>query len=167
MHVHAYEKLWLGMALVLILLLIGTVTYGALGPGIAMIAEADDPLNPDALDEDERFADPRVEQVGPDEYEAYVVARQFIFQPDPIVVPADSTVTFEVTSGDVIHGFEVVGTNANVMVVPGEVSRITVEVDEPGTYGIICNEYCGAGHHDMEGTLEVVQPDEFDGGDDE
>jgi len=80
-------------------------------------------------------------------------------------------VTFYVTSRDVIHGFEVVGTNANTMVVPGEVSDITVETDEPQEYGLLCNEYCGAGHHVMEGKVHVVSQAEFEehqsGGDDE
>jgi len=95
-------------------------------------------------------------------YAAYVVARQFTFQPDPIVVPANSTVTFYVTSADVIHGFEVVGTNANAMVVPGEVSELTVKVEEPQEYGLICNEYCGAGHHVMEGKVNVVSQAEYE-----
>ncbi|WP_096394691.1 cytochrome c oxidase subunit II [Halorubrum trapanicum] len=167
MHIHAYEKLWLALSIVLILALIGTVTYGAVGPGVAMVADSQSTIDPTALDEDERFSEPRVEQVGENEYEAYVVARQFGFQPDPIVVPANSTVTFYVTSADVIHGFEVVGTSANTMVVPGEVSEITVETDEPTEYGIVCNEYCGAGHHVMEGKLHVVSQSEFEnrGGD--
>lgn len=162
MHVHDYEKIWLGLSLVLILLLIGTVTYGAVGPGVAMVADDQDTLDPNALDEDDRFADPRVEQVGENEFEVYVVAKQFEFEPDPIVVPANSEVTFYITSPDVIHGFQVVGTNANTMVIPGEVAAITVETDEPGTYGVVCNEYCGAAHHAMEGTLEVVPEDEYD-----
>ncbi|SFR30682.1 MULTISPECIES: cytochrome c oxidase subunit II [Halorubrum] len=167
MHIHAYEKLWLALSIVLILALIGTVTYGAVGPGVAMVADSQSTIDPAALDEDERFSEPRVEQVGENEYEAYVVARQFGFQPDPIVVPANSTVTFYVTSADVIHGFEVVGTSANTMVVPGEVSEITVETDEPTEYGIVCNEYCGAGHHVMQGKLHVVSQSQFEnrGGD--
>ncbi|MDZ5813041.1 MAG: cytochrome c oxidase subunit II [Halorubrum sp.] len=168
MHIHAYEKLWLALSIVLILALIGTVTYGAVGPGVAMVADTQPTVDATALDEDERFSEPRVEQVGEDEYEVYVVARQFGFQPDPIVVPANSTVTFQVTSADVIHGFEVAGTNANAMAVPGEVSEITVETDDPDEYGIVCNEYCGAGHHGMEGKFNVVSQSEFEsGGDDE
>jgi cytochrome c oxidase subunit 2 len=170
MHVHAYEKLWLGLSVGLILLLIGSVTYGAVGPGVAMIADDPEPVEPGALDEDDRFAEPRVEQVGENEYAAYVVAYQFGFDPDPIVVPENSRVTLYVTSRDVIHGFEVVGTNANAMVVPGEVSEITVEVGEPQEYGLLCNEYCGAGHHVMEGSVRVVSDSEYedrtDGGDD-
>ena len=169
MHIHAYEKLWLALSIVLILALIGTVTYGAVGPGVAMVADSQSTIDSGALDEDERFSEPRVERVGENEYEAYVVAYQFGFEPTPIVVPANSTVTLYVTSRDVIHGFEVVGTNANTMVVPGEVSEITVETEDPTEYGIVCNEYCGAGHHVMEGKLHVVSQSEFEsnGGDGE
>jgi cytochrome c oxidase subunit 2 len=169
MHIHAYEKLWLAASILLILLLIGSVTYGAVGPGVAMVADSEPTVNAQALDENERFSEPRVERVGENEYAAYVVAYQFGFEPSPIVVPEDSTVTFYVTSRDVIHGFEVVGTNANTMVVPGEVSELTVEVDGAEEYGLICNEYCGAGHHVMEGKVNVVSQAEFearnDGGD--
>ncbi|MBP1922375.1 cytochrome c oxidase subunit 2 [Halorubrum alkaliphilum] len=164
MHIHAYEKLWLALSIVLILLLIGSVTYGAVGPGIAMVSDSGGQIDATALDEDDRFADPRVEQVGENSYEVYVVAFQYGFDPgtiDPIVVPENSEVTFYITSPDVIHGFEVVGTNANTMVVPGEVAEITVEANEPREYGIVCNEYCGAGHHDMEGTMEVVTEEEY------
>ena len=162
MHIHAYEKIWLAASVLLILLLLGSVTYGAVGPGVAMVSDTQQTIDPGALDEDERFSEPRVERVGEDEYAAYVVARQYGFQPDPIVVPANSTVTFYVTSADVTHGFEVAGTNANTMVIPGEVSEITVETDDPAEYGIVCNEYCGPGHHVMQGTLEVVSRSDFD-----
>lgn len=162
MRIHTYEKLWLVASLVLIVGFIATVTYGAVGVGIAMIDDSEGTIDPNAIDEDDRFAEPRVEAVGDGEYEAYVVAMQFVFQPNTIEVPEDSTVTFHVTSRDVIHSFSIVGTNANTMVIPGEISTMTVEVDEPGTYGILCNEFCGSGHHTMEGQLVVVPEDEFE-----
>ncbi|WP_265110088.1 cytochrome c oxidase subunit II [Halosolutus halophilus] len=162
MRIHTYEKLWLVAALVLIVAFIVTITYGSIGLGISMIDDSEEVLPPDDISEDDRFSEPRVEQVGENEYEAYVVARTFIFQPDPIEVPANSEVTFYVTSADVIHGFSVVGTNTNTMVIPGEVSTMTVEFDEPEEYGVICHEYCGSQHHTMEGKLNVVPEDEFD-----
>lgn len=48
------------------------------------------------------------------------------------------------------------------MAIPGEVATMTVEFDEPGEYGVICNEYCGSQHHEMEGELIVVDEDEFE-----
>ncbi len=162
MNIHTYEKVWLIGSMVLIVGFIVTITYGAVGLGIAMVDDSEETIEPTELDEDERFAEPRVEQVGENEYEAYVVAQTFMFQPDPIEVPAGGEVTFYATSRDVIHSFSVVGTNVNTMVIPGEVATMTVEFDEPGEYGVVCNEYCGSGHHEMEGELHVVPEGEFD-----
>jgi len=161
MRIHTYEKLWLAGSFVLIVGFMVTITYGSVGLGITMIDDEADGVSPGEINADERFNDPRVEQVGEDEYEVYVVAMTFIFQPDPIEVPADSEVTFYVTSRDVIHGFEVPGTNINSMAIPGQVAELTVEFDEPGTYGIICNEYCGPQHHTLEGSLIVTPESEF------
>ncbi|MXV62448.1 cytochrome C oxidase subunit II [Natronorubrum sp. JWXQ-INN-674] len=162
MNIHTYEKVWLIAALVLIVGFIATITYGSVALGITMVGDQEETIEPSELNDDERFGEPRVEQVGENEYEAYVIAQTFTFYPDPIEVPADSEVTFYVTSRDVIHSFSVAGTNINTMVIPGEVSKMTVEFDEPDEYGVVCNEYCGDFHHTMEGLLHVVPEDEFD-----
>ena len=162
MNIHTYEKVWLIAALVLIVAFIATVTYGSVGLGIAMVSDDEPSIDPSALDEDDRFDDPRVEHVGDNEYEVYVVARTFSYSPGTIEVPENSEVTFYVTSSDVIHSFSVAGTNITTMVIPGEVSEMTVEFDEPDEYGIVCNEYCGSHHHTMEGQLQVVPDEEFD-----
>jgi cytochrome c oxidase subunit 2 len=162
--IHRYEKLWLGASLLLIVIFIATVTYGAVGAGIEMVSASGGTISPDAVSEHPQFSDPGVERVGEDEYEAYVVARRFFFQPSTMQVPANSTVTFYVTSPDVIHGYSLVGTNTNVMAIPGQISEFTVEFDEPTTYGVVCNEYCGSAHHTMSGTLEVVPQSEWEGG---
>ena len=52
-------------------------------------------------------------------------------------------------------GFQIVGTNANAMAIPGYVSQFTMTFDTPGEYLITCNEYCGVMHHGMVGTLIV------------
>jgi cytochrome c oxidase subunit 2 len=163
MEIHRYEKLWTAAALLLIVGFIATVTYGAVGPGVKMVDDSGGTVDVDNLDQTE-FSDPGVRKVGANEYEVYVLSRQFLFQPgttQPIRVPANSRVTFYITSADVIHGFEVAGTNINTMAIPGQVSEITVRFDEPGEYGIVCHEYCGAGHHTMEGQLVVVPQDQF------
>ncbi len=162
MNIHNYEKLWLVAAMVLIVVFIVTITYGSVGLGIAMISDSEETIAPDEINDHPGFGDPGVEQVGENEYEAHVVAMTFIYQPNEIEVPANSEVTFYVTSRDVIHSFSVAGTNVNTMVIPGEISELTVEFDEPGEYGILCNEYCGIDHHNMEGTLTVVPEDEFE-----
>ncbi|MCU4752442.1 cytochrome c oxidase subunit II [Halobacteria archaeon AArc-curdl1] len=169
MNIHNYEKLWLIAAMLLIIGFIVTITYGSVGLGIAMIDDSEETIDPNALEDHERFGDLGVHQTGDGEYDVNIRAYQFNFEPgssalgvhDPIVVPENSEVTLYVTSPDVIHSFSVVGTNANTMVVPGEISVMTVEFNEAREYGILCNEYCGSGHHGMEGVIEVVPEDEF------
>ncbi|WP_254762924.1 cytochrome c oxidase subunit II [Natrinema marinum] len=162
MNIHTYEKAWLVASMVLIVGFIATITYGAVGPGIAMIDDDGGSINPDEINDHERFAEPGVTHVGGNEYEVAVVAQAWSYSPSQIEVPANSEVTFYITSRDVTHSFTVVGTNMNTMVIPGQVSQMTVKFDEPGEYGILCNEYCGEYHHTMEGKLNVVPEDEFD-----
>ncbi len=174
MEIHKYEKLWFVTAMVLIIAFIATITYGAVGAGIAMVDDDGGTVDPDNVGEyeirdDVTFADiqeSQAQHVEGDEYEVAVESIQFAFLPgtgQAIEVPENSEVTFYITSPDVIHGFNIVGTNVNTMVIPGEMAQITVEFDEPGEYGIVCNEFCGAGHEEMEGNLEVVPEDEWGG----
>lgn len=172
MKIHTYEKFWLAASMLLIVGFILTVTYGSVGLGIAMINDSEETIDPGTVTDHDKFGpafsgEQAVYQTGEDEYDVYIVAMQFIFRPGEIEVPADSTVTFHLTSADVIHSFSVVGTNANTMVIPGEISTMTVETEEPGEYGFICSEYCGDAHHDMEGKLIVTPEDEFEMEDDQ
>lgn len=166
MEVHRFEKLWLVVSMLLIVGWIGTVIYGSVGPGVAMVGDQDRQVDSNDPVASEDFREPGVycNDAGT-ECDVYVLSQQFNFQPDPIVVPANSTVTFHLVSKDVVHGFEVVGTNLNVMVVPGQVTQATVEFDEPREYGVVCNEYCGSGHHTMAANIEVVPRSEFNGSD--
>jgi cytochrome c oxidase subunit 2 len=72
-----------------------------------------------------------------------------------IRVPVRTPVTFRVTSSDVLHGFQIVGTNVNLTVSPGYVSEVTTTFARPGEYLIVCNEYCGLAHHLMQGRVIV------------
>ena len=161
MNIHTYEKFWLAAAMALIVGFILTITYGTVGIGVAMVDDSEETIDPENLNEHPDFSSPGVEQVGENEYDVYVQVVQFAFLPAEVEVPADSTVNLHLTSRDVIHSYSVVGTNANTMVIPGEIAEVTFEVDGPREYGVICTEYCGGGHHDMEGKLTVVPEDEF------
>jgi len=169
MEIHRYEKLWFGVALLLIVSFIGTIAYGAVGAGVTMISDSGGTVDPDNIGDHEKFQDwpqNNATHVEGDQYEVSVQALQFAFIPgssDPIRVPANSEVTFYITSPDVTHGFSLAGTNVNSMVIPGQISEITVEFDEPGEYGIVCHEYCGPGHETMSGQVVVVPEEEWGG----
>jgi cytochrome c oxidase subunit 2 len=64
------------------------------------------------------------------------------------------------TSGDVIHGFQIDGTNVNLMAIPGTVAYARVKFDKPGVYHMVCHEYCGIGHQDMATKIIVKEGDQ-------
>jgi cytochrome c oxidase subunit 2 len=39
---------------------------------------------------------------------------------------------------------------------PGYVNRLRVQFDRPGTYQVLCLEFCGMSHHAMRGLIEVT-----------
>jgi cytochrome c oxidase subunit 2 len=90
-----------------------------------------------------------------------IIATQFAFVPQCVVVPADRPVTLRFATPDVIHGILVTGTNVNTMVVPGYVSQVHTEFRRTGDLLMPCHEYCGFGHSQMLATVRVVAPDQF------
>ena len=88
--------------------------------------------------------------------DAYLMAERYGFTPN-LVLEAGHTYRLLISSTDVLHGFSIVGghQNLNIEVVPEHVFRVTLKPEEPGTYLIICNEYCGLGHHKMRGEIVV------------
>jgi cytochrome c oxidase subunit 2 len=114
-------------------------------------------IDPKSVWTDPRFANRGVEQTPGGSVRVTGIAMMFAFQPGEIRVPAGKKVTFRLTSADVVHGFQIVGTNANAMVVPGYVTQFSTVFERPGEYLIVCNEYCGLGHHMMMGKLIVEE----------
>ena len=90
-----------------------------------------------------------------------LVAQQYSFNPQCLLVPAGVPVTFRGTSTDVIHGFNVAGTNANTMLIPGFVATFTTTFRNPGERLMPCHEYCGTGHEGMWARVRVLPADEF------
>ena len=90
-----------------------------------------------------------------------LVAQQYSFEPQCMLVPADTPVTFRGTSSDVIHGFVVGTTNANVMLIPGYVATFTTTFRKAGEHLMPCHEYCGTAHAAMWAHVKVVPQPEF------
>jgi len=91
-----------------------------------------------------------------------VVAQQYSFTPQCILVPANTPVTFRATSADVVHGFLIADTNVNSMVEPGYVPTFKTRFDKPGDHVMPCHEYCGTGHEGMWAHVKVIDATEFD-----
>lgn len=90
-----------------------------------------------------------------------LIAQQYAFIPQCIVVPAEMPVTFRGTATDAIHGFMVGRTNANTMLIPGFVATFTTRFTQEGEQLMPCHEYCGSGHEAMWARVQVLSPQEF------
>ena len=167
MHFHKFEKIFLTFgigALVLFLVILG---YGAfyLGTHPQSHGVTIDPQNVEAHEafKPENLGLTKVDE---DRYIVNVVASAFHYDfgvdadgnaINHIEIPKGATVLFQVVTKDVIHGFNIAGTNVNMMVEPGYISSMEVEMNQAGEFTLLCNEYCGIGHHMMYTTVEVYQ----------
>ncbi|RKO62186.1 cytochrome c oxidase subunit II [Caldibacillus debilis] len=154
---HKYEKIWLVFgigALIFFLSVIGVSAFYLGNQPPSCLATID----PDKVDQTAPFSEPGLKKVeGKDwDYELVYVAQAFSYTPNEVEIPKGAKVKFIVTTKDVIHGFEVAGTNVNMMVEPGYISEKVATFDKPGEYLVLCNEYCGAGHHMMYSKIKVV-----------
>jgi cytochrome c oxidase subunit 2 len=90
-----------------------------------------------------------------------VLANQYAFTPNCIVVPSDTPVTIRATSADVIHGFSVTNTNVNLMLVPGYIATVKARFPAPADLLMPCHEFCGTGHAAMWAHVKVVDKAAF------
>src|ERR1700757_4219489 len=97
----------------------------------------------------------------PTHYELHYVARMWKFEPENVTVPEGSTVDIYLSAADVTHGLILLGTNLNLMAVPGVVNYARVKFDKPRVYQLLCHEFCGTGHDRMAAELHVVDTASF------
>lgn len=152
-----YEKGFLALSAVMLVAFLGALGYAAFAMNIQLPSD-EGALNPREVRQTEPFSDPGpgVYRTGRGEYRVVLMSSAWRFSPSEVEVPAGSTVTFVGTSADVLHGFHIEGTRVNVMMIPGEVTRVTYTFEEPGEHDFVCHEYCGIGHHRMYGELTVT-----------
>ena len=65
------------------------------------------------------------------------------------------TYRLHISSMDLQHGFSLQPLNMNFQVVPKYDHVLTITPTSAGEFPIICNEFCGIGHHTMTGRIIV------------
>lgn len=157
MHIHKYEKWWLVFGTATLVAFLIIVGIGAFHKG-SHPNSARGTINYEHVREQAPFDNPGVFKVeGKDwDYEVVILASAFLYEPMEIEVPVGSKVKFIATAADVIHGFQVAGTNINMMLEPGYYSEYIADINKTGEFLIVCNEYCGTGHALMHSMLKVV-----------
>jgi len=154
MKVHVYERVWLGASAVMIAGFLSAVVFSAVTHAVHPPSHMET-VDPEKVWSHPDFSNPRVETRADGSMLVVGMAQMYSFQPDPITVKAGKPVTFRLTSPDVIHGFQIVGTNVNATIIPGYVTQQTVTFPKKGEYLVVCNEYCGLAHHIMQARVVV------------
>jgi cytochrome c oxidase subunit 2 len=86
----------------------------------------------------------------------YLIAR--LWQWWPIFeLQKDENYRLHISSLDWQHGFSLQPVNINLQVHPGYEMVTTITPTDSGEFTIVCNEYCGIGHHQMVGKILVVE----------
>src|SRR4051812_29641045 len=86
-----------------------------------------------------------------------VTARKFEFSPSVIELKVGVPVILEFRSADRRHGFALPDLHVDEQIEAGEVKRIRIVPDKPGTFEFHCSVFCGSGHEEMSGQV-VVKP---------
>ncbi len=85
----------------------------------------------------------------------YLLAAQYQWTP-VLELEEGAEYTLHLSSLDVNHGFNLYPFNVNFQVVPGYDYGLRITPTEAGDFRIVCNEFCGVGHHLMVGKVIVV-----------
>ena len=121
MNVAFYERIWMWAATAIIAIFLGAIFVTAAAQAVEPPSHIET-VDPATILSHPEFGKPAITTRPDGSVIVPVVAGMFSFAPDPIEVPANVRVTFRLTSADIIHGFQIVGTNANAMAIPGYVS---------------------------------------------
>lgn len=77
-----------------------------------------------------------------------------------LILQKDQSYKLHISSKDVVHGFSIQPVNMNFQVYPGYDYVLEFKPTEAGEYKVICNEFCGIGHHGMIGKIVVIEKEE-------
>jgi cytochrome c oxidase subunit II len=95
--------------------------------------------------------------------DAYLQAMQFQFRPI-LQLKRGQTYRLLVSSTDAQHGLSLQlaqnnqnDQSMNFQVLPGYLYVIRLRPDQAGDFSLVCNEFCGLGHHVMTGKIRVVE----------
>jgi cytochrome c oxidase subunit II len=95
-------------------------------------------------------------------YPAYgITVRSGTVGRQPLVVPTDEAIRFNLSTVDVIHAFWIPERRFKRSLIPGATESVTLTFPTPGTFQGQCAEFCGLRHADMLFAVNAVSPAAF------
>jgi len=88
-----------------------------------------------------------------------ITAKKFEFNPKEITLKKGEPVTIRLVSTDRAHGLLIKPLGVDLDAKPDAPAEVTITPNQTGTFGAICDHYCGTGHGNMKMTVTVTNPD--------
>lgn len=88
--------------------------------------------------------------------DVYLIGMMWQWQP-VLQLQKGASYTLHLSSLDLNHGFNLYPFNVNFQVIPGYDYGLRITPTEAGDFRIVCNEFCGVGHHTMVGRVVVTE----------
>jgi cytochrome c oxidase subunit 2 len=156
------EKLWIGLALIWCFVMSLMMPYWHFRGKQNSRGEAYSVTSADFLERTQKFVEanqtgeldgvPVVEPApGTD---IYLTARMWSWYP-VLKLREGESYRLHMSSLDLQHGFSLQPLNINFQISPGYDHVITLTPTSSGEFTIVCNEFCGIGHHAMIGKILV------------
>ena len=98
---------------------------------------------------------PLVPAAGSGPLEVRMVARRFRFEPAVIRASVGQPVLVRLTAPEVPMGFNLPDLGVRADIVPGQEAQVRFTPTTAGSFTFLCDVFCGNGHEQMSGTLEV------------
>lgn len=161
---HGFERVWIGVALLWCLVLTIAMPYWHFKGQQTSSGEAYNVTSADYEARVQKFVATNqvgdrngipIVQVSPGA-DAYMIGKNWQWYP-ALKLKKDVEYRIHLSSGDYQHGFSLQPMNMNFHVLPGYDHVITLTPTQTGEFSIICNEFCGAGHHLMTGLIIVEE----------
>jgi cytochrome c oxidase subunit 2 len=161
------EKMWMVIALLLCIMLFvwmimwhvygkqnpSNITYRTSTAEYAKLSEAYTKKNMIGADKGIPVVRPEANS------DVMVMAEMWRWSP-VLILQKDESYNLHISSKDVMHGLSIQPVNMNFQIYPGYDYVLKFKPTEAGEYKIICNEFCGIGHHTMIGKIVVIEKDE-------
>jgi len=84
-------------------------------------------------------------------------AKRFDYTPGQLTLKKGEAVILELTSSDVLMGFNLPDFNLRADMIPDKVTRVRFVPDKTGSFTFLCDIFCGSKHEEMNGRLTVVE----------
>jgi cytochrome c oxidase subunit 2 len=84
-----------------------------------------------------------------------ITARKFEFVPETVELKQGEPVVLELSTADVLMGFNAPDFKVRADIPPGQVARVRLVPDRAGEFEFFCDNFCGEGHETMSGKIRV------------